>query len=375
MIDALLAEDIAAARARARAFDDTVPLVLFGAGNLGRKTARVLREFGRPPLALADNNRARSGTTLDGVPILSPEDAVAKHGDATFLVTIWGSGTHRFDATRAQLQALGASRVTHAGFLFWKHPERLLPHYAMDLPERVLQRRDDARRAYDLFADDASRAEYLAQLRWRLRLDFENLPSPASTREYFAHDLFNTRDDESFVDGGAFDGDTVAAFIEACGGRYARITAIEADPTNARALRARVASIPRVTVHEVAVAEREETLRFSASGTASSAVSRAGSIDVRATALDTLFADEPTSLIKLDVEGAELDAIRGARATITRDRPVLAVCAYHTQDHLFAVPLLLAELAPEHRLFLRAHREECFDLVCYAVPPERVAKR
>jgi FkbM family methyltransferase len=371
VIDALLAEDVAAAKLRAAAFN-AEPIVLFGAGGVGRKAARALREAGKPALAFADNDRARWGTTVEELPVLSPEDAVKQHLEATFVVSIWGAGTHRFDQTRAQLLKLGASHVTHAAFVFWKYPERTLPHYALDLPHKILEQRELARRTYDLFADEASRAEYLAQLRWRLWLDFENLPSPQHTREYFAYDLFAARSDEVFVDGGAFDGDTVAAFIEASSGRYAHIAAIEADPKNAEALRARVANVKNVAVHEVALAARAGTLRFAASGSASSAVARTGGIEVRAAAIDELFGGQPTTLIKLDIEGAELDALEGAKKVIARDRPVLAVCAYHQQDHLFRVPLLLAALAPEHRLFLRAHREECFDLVCYAVPPERV---
>jgi hypothetical protein len=79
------------------------------------------------------------------------------------------------------------------------------------------------------------------------------------------------------------------------------------------------------------------------------------------------------SFIKMDIEGAELDAIRGARKTIRRDHPVLAACTYHQQDHLWRVPLLLQDVLPEAAIFLRAHRADGFDVVAYAVPPSRLA--
>ena len=74
----------------------------------------------------------------------------------------------------------------------------------------------------------------------------------------------------------------------------------------------------------------------------------------------------------MDIEGAELDAIEGSQRVIEEDRPVLALCVYHTQDHLWKVPLAVKEIHEEYRFFLRPHMQECWDTVCYAVPPDRI---
>ncbi|MFI5246497.1 MAG: nucleoside-diphosphate sugar epimerase/dehydratase, partial [Gemmatimonadales bacterium] len=78
-------------------------IVLFGAGGLGRKVAAGLRANGVEPLAFADNSVARQGTTIDGLRVLSPEDAAREFGEhAIFVVTIWGANsTHRFAHSRA----------------------------------------------------------------------------------------------------------------------------------------------------------------------------------------------------------------------------------------------------------------------------------
>ena len=77
----------------------------------------------------------------------------------------------------------------------------------------------------------------------------------------------------------------------------------------------------------------------------------------------------------MDIEGAEPDALLGARATIARHRPILAMCAYHEQDHLWSIPLSLRETCDNYSFVLRPHNEEGWDLVCYGVPHERLRSR
>lgn len=78
------------------------------------------------------------------------------------------------------------------------------------------------------------------------------------------------------------------------------------------------------------------------------------------------------SFIKMDIEGAELDALIGARHSIEKDLPVLAISAYHQPDHVWRIPLLIQSFSDQYRFFLRSHNEEGWDLVCYAVPISRM---
>jgi len=74
----------------------------------------------------------------------------------------------------------------------------------------------------------------------------------------------------------------------------------------------------------------------------------------------------------MDIEGAELDALKGARQLIAEHRPVLAICAYHLQSHLWQVPLLIQSISDSYRFFLRQQASDGWDLVCYAIPVERL---
>ena len=383
-LEELLAEPVEEARRRASESFDRLSggrnIVLMGAGGLGRRTLAGLRRHGVEPLAFADNGVGRPGITLDGLPVLSPEAAAREFGRrAAFVVTIWGANSpHRFAHSREQLRALDCDVVCSFPALFWKYPDALLPFYLQDLPSRLVDDRADVRRGFDLWEDEASRAEYVAQVRFRLSADFDGLSHPVAHPQYFPDDLFTWSDDEWIVDGGAYDGDTVRMVSTLHG--FGHLLALEPDPANFMKLQETVAALSlaervKVDCRQVALGSERRTLHLDATGTAASATSlapSAGTIAVNAETLDWLVDGARPTFIKLDIEGFEVEALQGARKTIQRHGPVLAVCVYHRQDHLWRIPLLLSNLRDDYAFFLRPHNEEGWDLVCYAVPRARL---
>lgn len=379
-LEKLLAESPAAAQARAAsAFDHlaagSTGIVLFGAGNLGRNTLKQLRALGIEPLAFTDNNARLWDTQVNDVPVLSPAAAARQHGaSAAFVITIWGAGQKQGQGDfQRQLADLGCKTVIPAGYLFWKYPDTFLPYFARDLPHKVLEQARNIRAAFSILADPPSREEFVAQLRWRLWLDAEAV-SRCEEPQYFPAGLIQLSDHECFIDCGAFDGDTLKVFLALTQSRFERYWAFEPDAGNFAKLTQAMHQLSpevqtRVRLVEAAVAAASGWVSFDARGSAASTVSAEGD-RVRALALDEVLDGECPTYLKFDIEGAELDALRGARETIRRHRPRLAVCAYHEQNHLWQVPLLLQSLAEGHRLYLRPHNREAFDLVCYAVPPD-----
>ena len=383
-LNQLLQEDVASAKVREQsAFDEaTAPfgksLVLFGAGNLGKKTLAGLRSAGIEPLAFSDNNRELWGKKIEGIEVFSPSDAAAKFGkSAAFIMAIWrGEGTDTMAERCQPLTELGCERVVNFGVVFWKYPQAFLPHYSFDLPHKVLEQADEVRRAFDLFEDDASRAEYVAQIRWRLLLDFDGLPRPVKHRIYFPEDIIATRPDDVFVDCGAYNGDTLEDFVGVRGEAFQKYLAFEADPANYLDLQRNVGSLPepmqkRIRTFQLAVGARREKVFFNASGTGSSAVG-CGTLEIDCAPLDEVIGGEEPTWIKMDIEGSEVDALNGARMLIAKTTPALAVCVYHQQNHVWRIPLLMREMSEDYRLFLRPHVLESWDLVCYAIPVNRL---
>jgi FkbM family methyltransferase len=210
-------------------------------------------------------------------------------------------------------------------------------------------------------------------------MDYECLPQHDSPRDmYFPDDLFRLSEDEILVDCGAFDGDSMQTFLERTGNRFRHIYVVEPDPANLAALATRVAAYStetaaRITTLPFALASHDGVVRFSADGDVGSKVAAAGGVELPCRKLDTLFpGPERPTLIKMDIEGAETEAIPGAAGLIARCRPILAVCAYHRCDHLWIIPKLIERVYPDAKIFLRRYAEECWETVYYAVPPERL---
>jgi len=388
-LDQLLSETSADCQTREQtAFDaynaaDYAPIVLLGAGQLGRRTLRALERVGRPAAAVADNNAALWGTVVENVRVYSPAEAASRFGKtATFVVSIWrAGGTHRYEQSRRQLHELGCEHITSIAPLAWKYPDAMLPHYCLDLPHRVLEEATHVRAAFGLLGDTRSRSEFRAQIRFRLLADFDCLPHPDSDPQYLADGLFAYSDEEAFVDGGAYNGDTLRSYL-ASRDRFATYTALEPDPPNFEALRRYVSSLPgevanRIELLPLAAYSSRQRMRIAGSGSAAAALVAVDGPpdpnDVECVTLDELFTDRRMSFLKLDIEGAEPEAIKGAATAIRRDRPIIAVCVYHLQNHLWRLPLVIASLVDDYRFHLRPYNEEGWDLVCYAVPRERSA--
>ena len=382
-LEAMLAEPMESARQREQnSFDQLAApfqnrLVLFGAGQFGRRILRGLRSVGIEPLAFCDNNQALWGHTVDGLQVMAPAEAASIHGQSSaFLITIWnGNLPDRTSQRVDQLRKLGCAKVVPFGFLFWKYPSAFLPFYPVDLPHKVLEQADEVREVFHLWQDDFSRREYLAQIAFRLHHNFDGMSLPAPGEHYFPTDLYRLNDDEVLVDCGAYDGDTLRSFLNRQGNRFVRILAYEPDALNCAKLRAHVDSLEeplrrRISCYQQAVDAQRGVLAFEATGTELSASGR-GSIQVEAVKLDDALAGVTPTILKFDIEGAELGALQGGRQTIQRSHPILAVSAYHSQSDLWNIPLFVSALWPDYRFYLRPHGHEGWDLVCYAIPPGR----
>jgi len=158
---------------------------------------------------------------------------------------------------------------------------------------------------------------------------------------------------------------------------FSRIVAIEADPQNfdrltkwISTLEAHVAS--RISAMNIAVGAKRGQLRFQASGTDAARLATDGNVVVECIPIDDLAQAAGATFIKMDIEGAELEALAGARRSIQTHRPILSICVYHKQDDLWRIPRFIHALVEDYRFFLRPHEVDGKELVCYAVPANRL---
>jgi len=350
-------------------------MVIFGCGQLGRFVLPAVVRSGIEPVAFCDNNQRLWGTEISGVPVLSPAEAIARYGESSCFLT----ALYNPSAIRRQLTDLGCTHIVPYPVFFWKYSHNLLAEERIDLPHRILDQACDIPSAYELLADHRSREEFLTQLRWRCLLDYGCLPEGGAPQEmYYAPDIVALTPEEVLVDCGAFDGDSMQSFLQKTDFRFRQIYLFEPDPANQAALSVRIAAYPpdvaaRITTLPYALGRENGVVRFSADGdVGSKVVADGGTVELQCRTLDTMLGDaQCPTFIKMDIEGAEVQAIPGGAGVISRCRPIMAVCAYHRCDHLWIIPKLLKAVLPDFKIFLRRYAEECWETVYYAVPPER----
>lgn len=330
-----------------------LPFVLYGDGWYAPYVREYLRRRGLAPAAVfTDAGFTSSGEAVDF--------AEVRHRFPEFDIVVAFANAR---LAREKLARLGVSadRV----FFFDVMGELLGSAFGRSYLEANRARFDAA---YGLLADDLSRATFEAALAAKLGAAGEPLAAVWRKEQYFPRDIVRLSEREVFVDGGAYTGDTLLTFLRLTGGRCARCCAFEPEAANAARLKAAVEkrALRGVTVHNKGLWSAPATLSFAVwHGTSASAVSGAGKASVEADTVDRAAPD--ATFIKLDVEGAELEALKGAAATIKRNRPKLAVCVYHRPGDLFEIPLFISSLVPEYRLYLRQHQPVACETVLYAV--------
>ncbi len=350
-------------------------LVIAGASGLvAQHTLQGLARGGIRLAALADNNPTLQATRVNGIPVLSPLEAIKSYPDAAFVAAIF---THT--PLRRQLSALGATRVLPYAVLFHKFPELLLPYFAVDLPSVIAQEAPTVSAVANFWADEESRILYAAILNWFVNLASESVPAPSPSADTYIPEFLQLREDEVFVDCGAFDGDTVLQYARASQGRYRKIIALEPDPYTFQKLASCAKTIDRVATLNAGAGAAFGKMPFIAGGLMSSHAASAGAAGFSAPGelvyVDLIRLDDlsprPT-YVKMDIEGFERQALAGARGLLSAGETAFAVTLYHRMSDLWQIPRFIHDVAPGLRLYLRHYAEDWAETICYAVPPNRV---
>lgn len=294
--------------------EDKRNIIIFGSGMNGKGIVQSLKARGIMPVCYVDNAKDKWGSRVEGLEVKPLSEIDFKAAD---VVVITPFKHEIVDAMRKQLLELGVK-------------EEILLNYK-DFSATVLE--------HEL---------------------------------YFDANLIKLHENEVFVDAGALNMETSLRFMEECKKNHIqhyRIHAFEPDYISYEKCKNVLKNMPDedIQVYHAGLWCKGIMLHFSEKGNAASRISaeQTGTL-IKAVALDNCISDLVT-FIKMDIEGAELEALKGSREILKRYRPRLAISLYHKKEDLEEIPVYIKELVSEYKLYIRHYSNASVETVLYAV--------
>lgn len=190
---------------------------------------------------------------------------------------------------------------------------------------------------------------------------------PSDSWQYF--DMFFPKKDEVFVNAGAFQGETDIDFVKWAKGQYKKIYAFEPMKANIEICRQNYTKNNISNIELISKGTWSETGYITFSGSENQGHADAnGTNRIETIKIDDAVSnlEEKVTFIKMDIEGAELKALQGARETILKDKPRMAICIYHKPEDLYEIPGYILSLVPEYRFKVRQYTSMTWETVLYA---------
>ena len=189
--------------------------------------------------------------------------------------------------------------------------------------------------------------------------------------QYFEFQYFNlpglNLENEYFVDVGALDGETTKYFLEHFKNGYAYV--FEPNPEQYKITKKNLSDYKNAECIQYGLYDENTTLNFALCETdaGSASVCKNGSLSIEVRKLDDILKDKPVTFIKMDIEGSELAALKGAENIIRTQKPKLAICVYHKPEDMWEIPSLLLEYCPDYKFYLRHYSITNTETVLYAI--------
>lgn len=265
------------------------------------------------------------------------------------------------------LKAAGLNNVLQVADLISENGE-ILP-----LPWFVSQQRAETKQyaswwceLYEMMSDKISKQVLLDVLRFRLTANPEYMTEyeVRLNDQYFEEFMGYT--DEVFVDAGGYNGDTTEEFINRYP-NYKKVYLFEPSQKNLSTARQRLSGRRDIHFRSVGLSDVSGTLSFNADAGSASAVTTGFGESISVVTLDEELSNETISFIKMDLEGWEMNALRGAENTIKNCKPKLAIAVYHSAKDFREVPQYLLNLNPNYKIYLRHYTQGWSETIMYFI--------
>jgi FkbM family methyltransferase len=223
--------------------------------------------------------------------------------------------------------------------------------------EFFAQNQDRVKKVVSLFSDEESKRTYLKVIKYRQTYHPKDYPRGNKEEGgYFRYSFFTFSNNEVLIDCGAYTGDTIEEFLSMNVG-YEKIIAFEPESKSFQMLKKKYNKNSKIMLINAGTYSKDGELYFSGSNSwgkvSETSKSADNEVSIKVRSIDGLHLQEKVTFIKMDIEGSEFKALMGAKETILRDKPKLAVCLYHLNEDMVRIAEYIHELVPEYKLYVR----------------------
>lgn len=319
-----------------------LPIVLYGMGDGADKVLQVFEKLHISPAAVMASDTFVRGQSFHGYPVQKLSD-IEKQFDSFLIALCFGS---------QRPEVIGQIKD-----LAKKHKVLVpsVPVFGETIcNERFLcENAESLHKAYHLLEDNKSKDVFKNILTFEYTGELPYLFNSESSKNEVLQTLIQPDKQSFYVDAGACKGDTIEEFLKFAP-EYKVILAFEPNAKNFEKLQLHCRNIPNTELWNLALYRENAMLYFNKKSGRCSARSLQGT-PVQAADLDSLLQGRRPTYVKMDVEGMEAEALQGAKNTLQTYKPKLNIAAYHQTEDLFALPLLIHEIQPNYKIYLRHH--------------------
>jgi len=339
--------------------NETLPLILWGAGDIAGAVKVYLERNDIFPVAVWVDN-----PTIDffkGLPVL-PLEIIKSNYDKFNVVMGHSHYDLGNDVYKNESQICKIFYLASVSY----------GQYENISYELIKQNIDKYFMTYQLLADQKSKDAMLVYLDTRMNNDVHFIQDFVKyDQTYFQNDIFSIERMEDYVDVGAFDGDTIRQFMEQCNGTYHHIYAFEPEISNFKKLERYVKrnQLNNISLYNIGTWKRKDTLGFDihTEEEAYSIALEESHIQISVDTLDQVLNDKPVSMIKINFYHGVLETLMGAKKIIERNRPKLAIVVGFDEWAIIKIPQFIKNTFPEYKVYLRYNRCMPACLTLYAV--------
>ena len=264
-----------------------------------------------------------------------------------------------------RLDEWGYRHISYLSLFRYSFLDLVEPEFMTDFRLDFMMNEKEYEWLYSKLADEKSKEIFTKLLNFKMSYDYSFMEGFTNNHDeqYFDKELIPNIEDITFVDGGAYVGDTLPNIIKNFSD-FKKIYAIEPNSKHLEIAKRDFGESKNIEFINVGLGSR----RVEAQEVAKEQTH--GEHDYQAQNLDALdnLISEKVDFIKLDIEGAEQDALLGAQRLIKEHHPILAVCIYHQAEDWYRVPQIVLEMREDYDIYLRHYMEGIYETVLYFLP-------